>query len=495
MSTQSPFGGLAPRRLGALHIVFFTVAASAPLTVLGGGVTTTFAVSGSLGAPLSFVVLAAILGIFAVGYAAMSRYVANAGAFYAYLAHGIGRAFGVSASFVALLSYNAIQIGLYGLFGFGVGGFINEKTGLDWHWSVYSFIAMAIIGLLGILKVDLNAGILAVFLIAECIIIAIFDVLALGSPASGSLTMDGFEPSQLFGTGFGAVLALGIAAFAGFESSAIFSEEAKDPKRTVARATYITVAFTGVFYALSSYALLQAVGPTGDTGIAATSQAAGPGALFGSLGALSNNTFITDAAVVLFSTSVFAAMLSFHNGVARYFFALGRERVLPSSLGRTGARTGAPFVGSLLQTVIAAVVIAIAVVAGTDPLLELFTWLSGVSAVGLVTLLTGTSIAVIGFFIRRQTEENVWQRLIAPILATGLLGGVLFLIVTNFEYLGVAPESKLMWVLPGLTLAAAVLGLIWGLALKKLRADVYNGIGQSATDRLEVLPESAFATL
>ncbi|MBB5873008.1 amino acid transporter [Allocatelliglobosispora scoriae] len=494
MSSQSPFGGLAPRRLGAMHIVFFTVAASAPLTVLGGGVTTTFAVSGSLGAPLSFVVLAIVLAIFAVGYSAMSRYVANAGAFYAYLAQGLGRAFGVSASFVALLAYNAIQIGLYGLFGYAVGGFINEKAGLTWHWSVYAFIAMGIIGLLGVLKVDLNATVLAVFLIAECIIIAIFDVLALGSPAAGSLSLDGLNPSQLFNGTIGAVMALGIAAFAGFESGAIFSEEAKDPKRTIARATYIAVAFTGIFYAFSSYALLQAVGPTGDTGIAATSAAAGPGALFGTLGALSNG-FMADAAVVLFATSVFAAMLSFHNGVARYFFALGRERVLPGVLGRTGVRTGAPFVGSLLQTIIAAVVVTIAVVSGTDPLLELFTWLSGVSAVGLVALLTGTSIAVIGFFLRRQTEENLWQRIIAPALAAILLASVLFLIVTNFEYLGVSPESKLMWILPGFTLVAAVLGLIWGLALKQVRSDVYNGIGQSATDRLEVLPESTYATL
>ena len=49
---------LRRRRLSVIHIVFFTVAASAPLTVLGGGVTTTFAVTGVTGVPLSFVLLA-----------------------------------------------------------------------------------------------------------------------------------------------------------------------------------------------------------------------------------------------------------------------------------------------------------------------------------------------------------------------------------------------------------------------------------------------------
>jgi amino acid transporter len=496
MSTQSPFGGLAPRRLGALHIVFFTVAASAPLTVLGGGVTATYAVSGSLGVPLSFLVLAVVLGLFTVGYAAMSRYVANAGAFYAYLAQGLGKAFGVSASFIALLGYNAIQIGLYGLFGYGVGGFINEKAGLDLHWSVYSFAAMAIIAVLGLLKVDFNATILAVFLVAECIIIAVFDVLAIGHPASGSLTTDGFQTSQLFnGAAIGVVMALGIAAFTGFESSAVFSEEAKNPKRTIARATYITVAFTGIFYAISAYSLIQALGTGAEDGVVATSTAAGPGAVFGAIAALSNSSFLTDAAVVLFSTSVFAAMLSFHNGVARYLFALGRERVLPSPLGRTGARSGAPVVGSMLQTLTAAIVVTAFVVAGADPVAKLFVWLSGVSAVAVVTLLAGTSIAVIGFFMRRNTTESIWQRVIAPVLATGSLGWVLFMIVTNFDGFGIPKDSSLIWVLPALTGIAGGLGLFWGFALKGVRREVYDGIGQSATDRLEVLPESTFASL
>src|SRR5262249_32983535 len=111
---SSPHAGtprLARRRLGVIHLFFFTVAASAPLTVLGGGVTTTFAVTGIAGVPLSFLLLGVALGLFSVGYAAMSRYVANAGAFYSYLANGLGRETAVGGAFVALISYNAIQIG------------------------------------------------------------------------------------------------------------------------------------------------------------------------------------------------------------------------------------------------------------------------------------------------------------------------------------------------------------------------------------------------
>ena len=48
---------------------------------------------------------------------------------------------------------------------------------------------------------------------------------------------------------------------------------------------------------------------------------------------------VANIANVLLITSVFAALLWFHNTVARYLFALGRERVLPAVLG-TGRAPG-----------------------------------------------------------------------------------------------------------------------------------------------------------
>ncbi len=163
---------LRRRRLGVMHIVFFTVAASAPLTVLGGGVTTTYAVSGLTGIPLSFLIIAVALALFAVGYAAMSRFVANAGAFYSYLANGLGPVAAVSGAFVALIAYNGIQIGLYGLFGSALGDLVSSMTGLTLPWWVWGFAALLVVGLLGVRRVDLNANVLAVLLVLECIAVA-----------------------------------------------------------------------------------------------------------------------------------------------------------------------------------------------------------------------------------------------------------------------------------------------------------------------------------
>ena len=44
-----------------------------------------------------------ILAVFSMGYVAMSRKVVNAGAFYTYMTHGLGKPAGVAGSFVAVL--------------------------------------------------------------------------------------------------------------------------------------------------------------------------------------------------------------------------------------------------------------------------------------------------------------------------------------------------------------------------------------------------------
>src|SRR3954469_14689825 len=155
-------GQLHRRALGVPDLVFFIVAASAPLTAVAGGQAATYLVTGNKGIPFLFIPLAIVLGVFAVGYAAMSRHVADAGAFYTYVVRGLGRIPGVGVAFVALVSYNAMQIGIYGLFGVATAGFMADKIGITMEWYWWCLIGGAIIAVLGVLQVNLNARVLAV---------------------------------------------------------------------------------------------------------------------------------------------------------------------------------------------------------------------------------------------------------------------------------------------------------------------------------------------
>ena len=183
----------------------------------------------------------------------------------------------------------------------------------------------------------------------------------------------------------------------------------------------------------------------------------------------------------LFATSVLAAMISFHNTVARYTFALGRERVFPSLLSATGRRSGAPFAGSLVQSLLGLVVIILYMAFDLDPVVQLFFWIGTAGGFGILVLVALTSIAVFAFFLRKPGDESTFGRVIAPVLATVLLAVVVYYAVAGFHnLLGVASDDPLRWIIPAAYPAVALLGIVWALILKVTKPEVYQAIGLGA---------------
>jgi amino acid transporter len=140
---------LAKDRLGIPSVLFFVLAGVAPLTVAAGVIPTAYQTTGLTGIPAAFVTIAVILGLFAVGYVAMTRHITNSGAFYAFISRGIGRAVGVGAALVALLSYSFLQVGLYGAFGPNAASEAAAHLGLHAAWWVWALGAWAVITVLG----------------------------------------------------------------------------------------------------------------------------------------------------------------------------------------------------------------------------------------------------------------------------------------------------------------------------------------------------------
>ncbi|SMD26070.1 GNAT family N-acetyltransferase [Kibdelosporangium aridum] len=469
---------LARNRLGVSSIVFFIVSAAAPLTVIGSGAVLAFANTKTIGIPIAYAVIAVVLALFAVGYVAMSRHITNAGAFYTYVAQGLGRVPGVGASFVAVVAYNAMQIGLYG--GFGAVLASHLTTWFSWNvpWWALALGAWLVIAVLGVLRIDFNSRVLAVLLTAECLIMLVFNVVELTNPAGGTITFDSLAPSNLLAAGVGALLVTAVTGFVGFEGGAVYAEESRDPKRTVAQATYIAVAFVGVLYAVSAWALTVGIGPDRIVDAATQQQA---DLIFNFNGGFLGQ-WIVDIGRVLIVTSLFAALVSFHNTVARYLFALGREQVLPAGLGSTNRRTGSPYVGSLAQTVLAFLVIIVSVVAGLDPLIDLMYIGTTFGGLGVIILMVLTSISVIGYFSRRtDTGENTWHKFVSPGIAAVLLLVVLWLTLDQYSYLlGLPSGHPAVWILPSSFAVFGIAGIAWGAYLKSRRPATYAAIGLGA---------------
>jgi amino acid transporter len=468
-------------RLGTGGLLLSVLAATAPLMVVAGVMPTTFAVMGIVGQPLLYVVLGLVLVLFSVGYAEMSRHVHNAGAFYAYISRGLGGTAGASAALVALVAYNALQVGIYGIFGFEVSGLFATYTDLSVAWWIPALVAALVVGALGWLKIDVNARVLGVLLIIEVALVVIFDLAAVADPAAEGLSLHAFNPDTLSGAGVGTALCFCIAAFLGFEQAPVYAEETSRPHILVPRVMFMAVGGVAVFFALSSWALTVATGPSA---VVAESRKQSAGLLFGLTESRLGGTF-TDILHVLFVTGMFAAMLSFHNVVARYAFAMGREGLLPAAFGRTNSASGAPGTGSLLQTAVSVVVVVVFAIADdkptgdpTVPVLHLFTWFGNIGSLGVIVLMAAASASVIVFFVRRGAAGAQAWRLVTSALAGIALLVIAVYTVKDFDVLvGAGPGSSLSWVLPGIIGLAVLVGLAQGLLLRARRPEAHARIG------------------
>jgi amino acid transporter len=460
---------LARDRLGVPSVVYFVLAGVAPLTVAAGVVPTAYAVTGLTSIPAAFIVVAIVLSLFSVGYVAMARHISNAGAFYAFITRGLGKEAGVAASLIALLAYNGLQIGIYGMFGPTLESYIQQKANVDIKWWVLSLAAWAVVTILGLIRVDLSGKVLGVLLSIEVVAIVALTISGGLHPANNHVSFSTLNPSDLTKGGIGVVIAVAVLGYVGFEQSPVYGEEAKHPRRTIPTATYFSLAVICVVYAAASWVMSLYYG-VGNVGKVA--QQEGPGMLFGM-----GSTFLNNAGQILFMTSLFAAGLAFHNACWRYSFALGREQVLPGSFGRTGTN-GVPRTASVVQSALGLVAIVAFAIGGWNPMTDLFFWGGTTGGFGVLILLFLTSVSVVRYFALNTGEENLWRRAIAPSISAVALGVMVYLVANNYsQLLGYQTPSTAGKVLPSLYIIVAVIGVVWALYLRANRPDVYAVIG------------------
>ncbi|MFJ5265110.1 APC family permease [Streptomyces sp. NPDC088387] len=459
--------GLRPGSLGTADIAFFVVSAAAPLTVMAG-VAPLAIVLGGIGAPVGYLLAGITLAVFAVGFTTMSRHVRSGGAFYAYITRGLGRPVGIGAALLALVAYNAMAIGVYGLLGTATGDTAAALFGTDVPWLPVALAGLLLIGYGGYRSVDFGAKVLRVLLVAETGILLLLAIAVLADGGAHGLSAASFAPDNVLVSGSAAVLAFGFAAFTGFESTVIYRREARDPERTVPRATYIAVGFLGVFYAFIVWVAIQAFG---DADVVRAAEEDTAGLFFTAI-----TTYVGDWAADLMHlfivTSVLACLLAFHNAINRYALALAEEGVLPRALGRVHPRHRSPYVAGIAQTALGAVVVLAFWAAGADPYSQLLLWVNTPGMLGLLVLQLLAAIAVICYFRRVPHQEGVLRTVLAPAVAAVLLVAAIVLVVDHIDlFTGASSTVNTVLVVVSPAVFAAGLPLAWW--LRRSRPQVY----------------------
>ncbi|KAA8732366.1 APC family permease [Acinetobacter qingfengensis] len=459
--------------LGLLAIVFFVVAAASPLTGAVGGLPIAFFIGNGAGVPGVYLLAGLLLFLFSFGFVAMSRYVINSGAFYAYIIQGLGITCGLSGLNLALLGYTCMQLAVSSMFGFFTDQLIQS---FDLHsplsWWMYAIIMQVIVVILGIAKVEIGGKILGILLLCEIGIIFLLDLFILKQPLS--FEFSSFTPSIFFAGNFGISMVFAICSFIGFEATAIYAEECKHPQTTIPRATFIAVTIITLFFAFSAWALVQFIGAQNIAQIAA----ADPNLFIFNIAEQLLGSWSIQVMSILLVTSLFAASQAFHNSLSRYLFTMGRDKLFWSKIAKTHPIHQTPYVASIIQGVFMIIMLLVFGISQLDPMTDVFAWSSLLGSMTVLILQIGVSIAAIRFFQRNHhLPVSLWSRMIAPFLATLGMLFVLFNVLENIKVLS-GSSSSIILILPFFIILCFAVAVLTSQYLKRKDPSLYAKLGQ-----------------
>ncbi|XDZ51521.1 APC family permease [Neisseriaceae bacterium CLB008] len=459
---------LKQNSLGLASLVFFVVAAASPLTGLIGAMPVAILEGNGGGISGIYVLSGLVLLLFSVGFITMSRHIKNSGAFYAYISAGLGSKLGVSGLALAILAYVSIQIAIAAIFGLFTQIFFVEYFQLDLPWWLYTIAMLVVVCWLGIERIEIGGKVLGVLMLLEVGIAVIIAAIIVYQQAQlGPLDFQPFAPKVVFDGNVGIALVFAVAAFIGFEATAIYTEECRNPEKTIPLATIIAVLLITSFFAFCSWGLIQAHGAAGVQAAVAQD----PELFVFQLAERALGKWSVLVINILLITSLFAATQSFHNNIARYFYVISRDGLFWSRLAKLHPTKGTPYLSSLYQTLTMVLLTVVLALAGQDPLTDIFTWGSAITTMAVLLLQMFVSIAVVAYFNKRpELGAPSWKVKYAPILSALTMSVVLYLVVMNLETMS-GLKSKLIYLVPVLVFGSAISGYAYAWVLAKLRPD------------------------
>jgi amino acid transporter len=495
--------------VGLVGVLLMAVANAAPITAMSFNVPIAIGYGNGISASAGFLFATIVLTIFAVGFVSMARYITTAGAFYGFITQGLGQLWGMASGLIAAVAYIIFEASLVGGFSYFASEYVLKPAGINVNWMIIAIIGIIVIAVLTFYSVTLAAGVLGVTLVLEVLLLGALglSVLFKGGPDGymfGEIVppQNAFTslPEDAFGTGVAAgVAAIGIFfafwSWVGFETTAVYGEESKNPKRNVPIATMIAVIGLGLFYTFMSWMVVVGNGAAKSVEISA---GAAPVDLWLGLVDANLGGFMVLFYKILLVIGSFACAMAFHNAASRYIFAMGRESAsgfLRRTIGSVNVKHGSPATASFVQSAIT-LVLCILFLLFTNvyvegeavpelvPYVNVYGLLALIGTAMILIVQTITSFAVISFFwVKKVHKGNVIATLICPILgALGMLYA-LWLLWSNRNFAaGLAADSLVFTLMPVYVIGLLVIGFGYAAWVRAKRPDLYAEIGRTTIE-------------
>lgn len=458
--------------MGTIELLFTVLAFTAPLGVIYGYLSYNFAFG--IAVPLAFIVVACFVFLFALGFTRMSQSIPRPGAFYTYIATGLGKKMGLGGAYLAVASYAFNLISTIVFSGLIVNNFITNFGGpADFPWWAGSAIMFVIVWFMSYFNVELSAKVLSIALVLELIGILIFDFTILKSTPAEHYTLAPWNFENLLTPTAGLMLLFGVGLFNGFEATAIYRDEVKNPEKTIPRATYLTVILIGALYSISSYSMTLSSGVDKIVAIAQKE----PTSIMSTAVTQNFGAIASQFVAVLLMTSVFASMLSLQNILSRYIHSLSVDGIFSKKLAKVHPKHGSPYRSALFTGAVMAVIFISIALSGFDSTM-LYGAAAGLAFYGMLLLLLLTSFAVIRYFTLSNSEFSFFATRVAPTISA--LGFIYVVVTATLNIDVLIPASRdLGIILVALLYMTFVAGFYMAWSFKKKNTTVYNQIGRN----------------
>ncbi|GCF06779.1 APC family permease [Dictyobacter arantiisoli] len=527
---QANVDKLHKNAIGLPGVLYFCLAGSAPVSAMLFNVPTMASQAGAA-TPLVFLLSGIALLLLGASIVYFSRRLTSAGGFYTWVRHGLGKGMAFQSGWLMMGGYALFEASMLG----GFGSYTNSSLATYLHfqmpggWVTYALIGAALIFFLSYFDVKWSVYAMAPFMILEMGVLIVLDIaINIHGGASGHDVVHTFTaaganlknaaPGGILG--IGVAMALGVWSWVGFEAGAVYGEEARNPRKAVPFAVFAVILILTLLYTWTSYSAtigfgwLHSIDQLGN--LTATTPA------FYQLANTYTGGLLEALMIIAISTSSLACALAFHNGMAHYLYAMGREGILGQVFGKTHPKYHSPNIAIITQTIFTLLVILFSafILQSTRPNtsgaysysfgigdgknftqidgLAMYGWLAIIGTIAFVVVYITINIAAPTFAIRHDRQNfRVFTHIIAPILSSLvlLIPLVSFImpaipgpIGSYFTGLGFASTPFPLNILPIFVVVWLIIGIVYANYVARRAPERYSAIGLMI--RTDVHPEA-----
>jgi amino acid transporter len=423
----------------------------------GGSTTLAFLLGGVACLALAFVV---------IGF---TRRMASAGYAYTYASRSLGKGAGFMAGW--LYAFGLICFVPMTMAGVAYLATDLLHLSINW-WFPFFIVGMALLVVLSIVRIKVTTRLQLVVGGLTVLVILIVNIVTTAKGGAHGNTLAPFTFGHTVKGGFSGVfygIILGITSYIGFETAADFGEETAKPRKAIPIAVIASVGFAIVFYLWTTYSMAIGFGVDNGTKFGSDSFALKTIATLFVGGPL--GTLVEIGALL----SAFFVCVGCATAGTRTLYAMGREGVLSSWLGKTHPKFQTPANATVTVAAVSTVLAAIVGFGlGTDDLggqpTTVYYFFATLGTLAVIVVYIGLLVGGAVFFKRTHAKYNIVAHLLVPAAGVILFAAALYgsIYPTPPKPLNATPYITLIWI---------VVGLIVVFTLKARRPEAVERIG------------------